>query len=136
MRLTGDHLEVREGERIRGAVGVASMLVSADHVRAELEDVGFHEVLVHRELPDGWRIADIPALAFPEWLGWFEATAGMDASYKRQLSDRVRVVRAWDAADDAPPAPAPRASSSPFGAWALVLLLVGGLGFLALRGSR
>jgi hypothetical protein len=136
MRLTADHLEILAGERVRGALGVASILVSPEDARAELEDVGFAEVLVHRELPDGWRIASIPALAFPEWLGWFEGTASIDASYKRQLSDRLRIVRAWDAQDDAPAAPPRAPTSSALGAWALVLLAVGGLGFVVFRRSR
>jgi hypothetical protein len=104
VRLTADRLELLFRDQIRGVL-LVSLLTSDDAVRELLEDLAFEAVAVFAEKPDAWRFGgDVPESRMERRV-WFEATSRDHQSLRRDLTPDVRIVRAWDALEDAPHAP-------------------------------
>jgi hypothetical protein len=102
VQLTSTRLEVTKGERIRAVLLVHPSIVAVlaaggpDHLRHELEDVGFRVLHLFMEFPLDWhRGGDIPAPSDLEWLLWTELEPRSSASFRRELTEDLRVVDAW-----------------------------------------
>ncbi|MFX8437334.1 hypothetical protein ABTL87_19445, partial [Acinetobacter baumannii] len=59
MPISTDRIVVGEGERIRAAAFAPNQIDvlasgGVDHLRHELEDIGFRDVVVYAELPSEW----------------------------------------------------------------------------------
>jgi hypothetical protein len=111
MLLTADRLDVIENERIRAVLLVGAPMVSVltlggvDHLRRELEDVGFRDVQVFLDRPETWRFgASVARPSGLEWLLFADLVPAQTASLQRQLTEELRVLDSWDARLDGEPA--------------------------------
>lgn len=110
MQLSADRLEVTARERIRAvgmvAVPLVGLIVAGglDYLRHTLEDTGFHEVELFLAQPRGWTRGQIDKPIGFEWPLWIEATAKRTASFRRELTEEIRVLDAWAAGSDGPAA--------------------------------
>jgi hypothetical protein len=106
VNLTSDRFDVSAGERVRGVLLVPSLgallaVGGVSHVANELEDLGFREISVFDHVPTLWRNGrDVPTPDGLAVLLWWEATAVRDLSYRRELAEDLRLVRAWDPSED------------------------------------
>jgi hypothetical protein len=108
VRLSAERLDVVLGDRIRGVLFVSLEQAEEDVIEL-LEDIGFEDVKIYREPPSTWPAADdAPPTSLMEWRLWFEGVANRTASYRRDLSAEVRVVRAWQVGVEAPFSKRPR----------------------------
>lgn len=103
MLLTADRLDVLAGERLHAVLVVGPSMVSIlaqggiDHLRHQLEDVGFQDARLFVDRPSSWHLgAGVPRPDAPEWLVFAELLPAQTASLQRQLTEDLRVADAWD----------------------------------------
>jgi hypothetical protein len=104
VQLSADRFDVVAGERVHSVLIVGTPMVSVlaqggvDHLRRELEDIGFRSVRLTLELPATWpAVHDVPRPDGLDWLLFAELVPKRSASFQRQLSDDLRIADAWDA---------------------------------------
>ncbi len=104
MKLTSERLDVERGEQLRAVLVVHPSVIQVvaaggfDHLRHELEDVGFRVLGLFGDAPagPGWSAAaGMPTPGDLEWLLYAELEATRGDSFQRALTDDLRVARAW-----------------------------------------
>lgn len=106
MKLTSDRLEAEKGERFRAVLIVHPSVVAViaaggmDHLRHELEDVGFavHGLFAPRPAGEEWLPgASVPTPGDLEWLVYGELEATEGGSFSRAFTEDLRVAQVWRA---------------------------------------
>ncbi len=104
MKLTSERLDVERGEQLRAVLVVHPSVLQVvaagglEHLRHELEDVGFRVLGLFGDAPagPGWSAAaGMPTPSDLEWLLYAELEATRGDSFQRALTDDLRIARAW-----------------------------------------